>query len=187
MSASIIALLGSPRKKSNSTILAQKIIDGAQSAGAKVNSFYLHKMNIKPCTACDTCKKSDDRFCVIKDDMQKLYPKIIAADGLIVASPIYFFTVSAQMKLFMDRCYALGGPSGYLFKGKKVAIALTYGDSDPFRSGAVNAMRTFQDVWAYVEADLAGFVYGTGDKPGEIAGNTAVMKEAFELGKTLVS
>ena len=72
-------------------------------------------------------------------------------------------------------------------KGKKIAIVLTYGDVDPFRSGAVNAMRTFYDAFAYVESDIADFVYGTGDKPGEIAGNKAVIKEAFELGKILVS
>jgi len=72
-------------------------------------------------------------------------------------------------------------------KGKKIAIVLTYGDVDPFRSGAVNAMRTFYDAFAYVESDIADFVYGTGDKPGEIAGNKAVIKEVFELGKILVS
>ena len=185
MSASIVALLSSPRKKSNSTMLAQKIIEGAKVAGAKVESYYLHKMNISPCTACDKCKQADDRFCVIKDDMQKLYPKIVAANSLIIASPIYFFTVSAQAKLFMDRCYALGGPSGYALKGKKVAIALTYGDADPFRSGAVNALRTFQDAFAYVGAEIAGMVYGTGWEPGEIAKNKEVMNEAFELGKKL--
>jgi hypothetical protein len=85
----------------------------------------------------------------------------------------------------MDRCYALGGPSGYALKGKKVAIALTYGDADPFRSGAVNALRTFQDAFAYVGAEIVGMVYGTGWEPGEIVKNKAVMNEAFELGKTL--
>ena len=185
MRKSILSFMGSPRKNGNSTVLAKQIVEGALAAGARVESFYLHKMKISPCTACDKCHAADDRFCVIKDDMQKLYPKIIAADGLILASPIYFFTVSAQLKLFMDRCYALGGPGGYQFKGKKIAIALTYGDVDPFRSGAVNAMRTFQDAFAYVEASIAGYVYGTGLEQGEIAKNKALMKDAFDLGKIL--
>lgn len=185
MRKSILAFMGSPRKNGNSTMLAKKIAEGAQAEGARVESFYLHKMKISPCSACDTCKAADDRFCVIKDDMQKLYPKIIAADALILASPIYFFTVCAQLKLFMDRCYALGGPSGYPFKGKKIAIALTYGDVDPFRSGAVNALRTFQDAFAYLEADITGYVYGTGLEQGEIAKNKAAMKEALALGKAL--
>jgi multimeric flavodoxin WrbA len=185
MSATIIAFMSSPRKKSNSTILAQKIIEGAKKAGAGVESFNLHKMAISPCTACDKCKKADDRYCVIKDAMAKLYPKIVAAGGLILASPIYFFTIAAQLKLFMDRCYALGGPGGYALKGKKVAIALTYGDVDPYRSGAVNALRTFQDTFAYVGAEIVGMVYGTGWEPGEIGRNKAVLNEAFELGKAL--
>ena len=86
--------------------------------------------------------------------MQKLYSKLVAAEGVIYASPVYWFTVSAQMKLFMDRCYALVGPSGYALKGKKMAVALAYGDADPFRSGAVNALRTFQDAFTYVGAEL---------------------------------
>ena len=185
MAKSIIALISSPRKNGNSTLLAQKIADGAKAAGARVETVNLHRMNIKPCTACDKCHTADDKFCIIKDDMQKLDKKILSADALIYASPIYWFTVSAQLKLFMDRCYALGGPSGYALKGKKMAVALTYGDNDPFRSGAVNALRTFQDAFAYVEARLVGSVYGTGLEPGDILKNKAVMKEAFELGKAL--
>jgi multimeric flavodoxin WrbA len=185
MRKSVLAFMGSPRKNGNSTVLARKIAEGAAAAGCRVESFYLHRMKIKPCSACDKCKAADDRFCVIKDDMQKLYPKIIAADALILASPIYFFTISAQLKLFMDRCYALGGPGGYPFKGKKIAIALTYGDVDPFCSGAVNALRTFQDAFAYLEADIVGSIYGTGLEPGEIAKNRAVTKEALALGKAL--
>jgi multimeric flavodoxin WrbA len=185
MAQSIIALVSSPRRNGNSTLLAQRIADGAKAAGARVEMFNLHRMHIKPCTACDKCHTADDKLCVLKDDMQKLYANILAADGIIYASPIYWFTVSAQLKLVMDRCYALGGPSGYALKGKKMAVALTYGDNDPFRSGAVNALRMFQDAFAYVEAELVGSVYGTGLEPGDILKNKPVMKEAFELGKAL--
>jgi len=185
MAKKIIALMSSPRKNGNSTILGQQIADGAKSAGARVEVFNLHKMTIKPCTACDKCHAADDKFCIIKDDMQKLYQKVVDADGIIFASPIYFFTMSAQLKLFMDRCYAFGGPSGYVLKGKKMAVALAYGDNDPFRSGAVNALRTFQDAFAYLEAPFIGSVYGTGLEPGDIVKNKAVMKDAFRLGKDL--
>jgi multimeric flavodoxin WrbA len=187
MAQSIIAIISSPRKNGNSTLLARKIADGAKAAGARVQTVNLHTIHIKPCTACDKCHAADDTFCVIKDDMQKLYAKILASDGIIYASPVYWFTVSAQMKLFMDRCYALGGPSGYGLKGKKMAVALSYGDNDPFRSGAVNALRTFQDAFAYVEAPFVGSVYGTGLEPGDILKNKAVMKEAFALGTSLAA
>jgi len=185
MGKKIIALMGSPRRNGNSTLLAGSIIAGAKSQGARVQTVRLHGMNIRPCTACDKCHAADDRFCVIRDDMQKLYPKVVAADGIIYASPVYWFTVSAQLKLFMDRCYALGGPGGYALRGKKTAVALTYGDADPFRSGAVNALRTFQDAFAYVEAEFAGCVYASAFAAGDIARNKKVMKEAFALGKTI--
>jgi multimeric flavodoxin WrbA len=185
MAKKILELVSSPRKNGNSTLLAHAIADGARSAGARVETVRLHKLKIRPCTACDKCHVADDRFCVIRDDMQKLYEKVVAADGLIYASPVYWFTVSAQMKLFMDRCYALGGPGGYALRGKRIAVALTYGDADPFRSGAVNALRTFQDAFAYVEAVLVGSVYGTGLAPGDVLKQKALLKEAFALGKTL--
>jgi multimeric flavodoxin WrbA len=181
----ILALISSPRKNGNSTILCEKIIEGARESGAKVTTINLNKTKIKACTACDKCHISDSSFCVLKDDMSKIYPKIIAADTIIYASPIYWFTISAQLKIFMDRCYALGGPSGYALKGKKMAIALTYGDDDPFRSGAVNALRTLQDSFAFVGAELIGSVYATGLKPGDVLKNKIVLKEAFTLGKAL--
>ena len=81
--------------------------------------------------------------------MRRLYPKLMAADAIVIASPIYWFTVSAQTKLFMDRWYALGGADGYALAGKKFGVVLAYADADPFSSGAVNALRTFQDAFSY--------------------------------------
>ena len=75
--------------------------------------------------------------------MQTLYPKLREADAVLYATPIYWFTVSAQMKLFMDRCYGMFGesnePSDHVLSGKRIGIVLTYGDDDPFVSGAINA------------------------------------------------
>ena len=185
MAKKILELISSPRKNGNSTLLAHAIADGARSGGARVEKVNLHRLNIRPCTACDKCHVADDRFCVIRDDMRRLYGKIVAAEGIIYASPVYWFSVSAQMKLFMDRCYALGGPGGWALSGKRIAVALTYGDADPFRSGAVNALRTFQDAFAFVEAVFVGSVYGKGLAPGDVLKNKALLKEAFMLGKTL--
>jgi hypothetical protein len=87
----------------------------------------------------------------------------------------------------MDRWYALGGPQGYALSGKRFGIVLTYGDSDPFTSGAVNALRTFQDALGFVGAKIVGTVYGTATDPGEIKGNEALMKKAYELGERLAA
>jgi len=186
-SKKVIIVLGSPRKNGNSSALAQKASEGIKSMGVEFESFYLHGMDIKPCAACDTCKKAIDKYCITDDDMQILYPKILEAGALLIASPIYWFTVSAQTKLFMDRCRAFLSSEGNTLTGKRIGIILTYGDTDPYVSGAVNALRTFQDAFNYVKAPIIGTVYGSASEAGEIKANHEIMEKAYELGKKLVS
>ena len=184
----LLAVIGSPRKEGNSATLARQVAAGAEATGAEVEIFYLHEMNIQPCTACEACREETGKGCVIDDDMQTLYPKIRQSDALVIASPIYWFTVSAQMKLFMDRWYAFGGPDGYsAFDGKRIGIVLTYGDDDPFVSGAVNALRTLQDAFNYVGANIVGMVYGSASEAGEIKKNLGLMEKAYALGKQIGS
>jgi len=172
----VLVLLGSPRKKGNSTVLAQQIIRGVESVGAKAETVYLNGLNIKPCQGCYSCKKKDSSGCAVDDDMQALYPKLHESDAWVIASPVHFFNMSAQTKIFLDRCFAL-------FK--------SYGDSDVFNSGCVNALRSFQDAFRYVGARIVGMVYGSSsdgyEGPGEIASNTELMKQAEELGRKLAS
>jgi len=183
----VVIVLGSPRRRGNSAILAGEVARGARDAGAMVETFYLHGMNIRPCTACERCRRRSDADCVIRDDMRTLYPKLRRADALVIASPIYWFTVSAQTKLFMDRCYALGGPEGNALKGKRIGIVLTYADPDPFTSGAVNALRTFQDGFAYIGAPIVDMVYGSAWKAGEIRKRRALLRRAHALGRALAA
>lgn len=182
----VVVLLGSPRKKGNSAILAAHIARGAKAAGAKVETIFLHGLNIAPCKSCYACQKEKSRGCAIKDAMQGLYPKLLAADAWVIASPVYWFTMSAQMKLFMDRCFALPAYAKNPFAGKRIAIAMSYGDADPFSSGCVNALRTFQDAFNYTGAKIVGMVYGSAYGAGEIRANDVLMKAAGELGKELV-
>ncbi len=185
----ILLVMGSPRKEGNSATLAKQVATGAKATGAAVETFYLHTLNIQPCTACDACREDGHKDCVIDDDMEILYPKLRQADALVIASPIYWFTVSAQTKLFMDRWYALGGPGEdyAAFAGKRIGIVLTYADIDPFASGAVNALRTFQDAFNYVGAEIIGMIYGSASEAGEIGKNRDLMEKAYELGKELGS
>jgi multimeric flavodoxin WrbA len=190
-SQKIVIVKGSPREFGNSAILAGQVAAGAEAAGAEVESFYLHGMDIQPCDACDSCQGSADMDCIIDDDMKILYPKLREVDAIVYASPIYWFTVSAQMKLFMDRCYGLGGetsePEEHVLAGKCVGIVLTYGGDDPFDSGAVNAIRTFQDTFNYIPAEIVGIVYGAALEAGEIRKDQEVMGKAYELGNKLAS
>jgi multimeric flavodoxin WrbA len=185
----ILVLYSSPRKKGNSATLANEIIKGAQSEGAHVETVHLHGMKISPCQACYACQKKDSKGCAIDDEMQTIYPKLVECNTWVIASPVYWFTVSAQAKLFMDRCFAFPAYTKkaleYSFVDKRIGIALSYGDTDPFNSGCVNALRTFQDAFNYVGAQIIGMVYGSGDAPGEIKSNTELMARAEKLGKTL--
>jgi multimeric flavodoxin WrbA len=187
MAKKVLVLLGSPRRKGNSAILADQITKGVKSAKGKVETIYLHGKTIAPCKSCYACQKKGSTGCSIKDDMQEIYPKLIEADAWVIASPVYWFTMSAQTKIFMDRCFALPAYQRNPFKGKRIAIAMSYGDADPFVSGCINALRTFQDAYGYTKSNIVGMVYGSAMNAGEIASNEKVMQEAIDLGKKLVS
>ncbi len=181
----VLILLGSPRKKGNSAILAERIARGAKSAGAKVETLYMHGMKIAPCKACFACQKPKSKGCSIDDDMQAVFKKMIAADAWVIASPVYWFNVSAQTKLWMDRCFALPAYARNAFTGKRIAIAMSYGGNDPFDSGCINAFRMFQDAYGYVKAEIVGMVYGSAMDAGDITRHEVLMQEAEELGKQL--
>jgi multimeric flavodoxin WrbA len=184
----VVILLGSPRKNGNSAALAREIARGAESQGAHVESFYLQGMKIAPCSACEACHRPGSKGCVIKDDMQAIYPKLAAADAIVFASPIYWFTVSAQTKLAMDRSYALSTPDGgHALKGKRIGLAFSFGGEDPFDSGCTNAIRTFQDAFGFIGAEIVGMVYGSAGAAGDIKSNAKVMQEAADLGRKLAS
>ena len=186
MPKQVIVLLGSPRRKGNSALLAEQITKGAKSAKAKVETIYLQGKKIAPCRACMTCKKANSKGCAIQDDMRELYPKLIKADAWVIASPVYWFNMSAQTKIFLDRTYGLTAYEKGPRIGKRIAIAMSYGGEDPFDSGCVNALRTFQDAFAYKESKIIGMVYGSAEEAGEIRSNKKIMQDAFDLGKKLV-
>lgn len=181
----VLVFLGSYRKNSNSTILGEEVVRGALDSDAGVETVRLSEVNINPCHGCDYCQAEDRPGCIQKDDMTPLYAKLLAADAIVLAGPVYWFSICAQIKLLIDRLYALGGNSGHQLAGKKIGIILTYADSDPFTSGAVNALRTFQDIFRYIGAEIAGMVYGSAWKPGGMKDNQILLEKAFELGKTL--
>jgi multimeric flavodoxin WrbA len=182
----VLILLGSPRRSGNSAMLAQKIGSGAASSGAKVETIFIHDMKIAPCKSCYACQKPKTKGCSITDDMQDLYPKLLDADAWVIASPVYWFNMSAQTKLWMDRCFALPAYGKDPFIGKKIAVAMAYGDVDPVASGCVNALRTFQDAYAYVGAKIVGVVYGSAMKAGEIENQAMLLETAEAVGRKLV-
>ena len=99
----IIGLIGSYRKNGNTDTAVRKVLEGAMDQGAEVEAIYLKDYEIKDCNGCEGCKKTFE--CVIQDDMQKIYPKIMEADGVVIGSPTYFYNVTGIIKNMMDRFY----------------------------------------------------------------------------------
>lgn len=181
----VLILSGSPRKRGNTSALIEELAKGAREAGARVDTLFLHGMNIQPCTACEGCHEEGSSGCVIDDDMGAVYEALRASDSLVFATPVYWFSVSAQIKTAIDRLYAVGVGDGNVLKGKELAVLMPYADSDPFTSGAVNALRMFQDISGYLGTRMAGMVYGTAMEPGEIRNNGDLMERAHKLGEKL--
>ena len=180
----ILIFKGSPREKGNSSTLAEQVALGARQAGAEVETFSLQRLNIQPCNGCDACQRAGGNgHCIIDDDMQALYPKLASADTIVIASPVYWFSLCAQTKTLIDRWYALESPQGSALRGKEFALVLAYGDDDAFASGGINAIRTFQDMCRYLRGTVAGIVHGTASAMGDVQKQPELMERAHALGK----
>jgi multimeric flavodoxin WrbA len=183
MTKNILILKGSPREKGNSAALAGQLAAGAHEAGAQVESIYLHGLDIRACDACEECHETG--ACIIEDDMQGIYPKVAAADVLVFASPIYWFTISAQLKLCIDRWYSFQATRWQEFHGKQAAIVLTYGDTDLYTSGGINAIHMYETMFRFLGMKLTGLVYGTTNEVGDAQKQPDLMEKAYKLGQQL--
>jgi multimeric flavodoxin WrbA len=181
MNADILILNSSPRPKGNSAYLADLAAAVFAQEGVSHEAINVARLTIKPCTACDACVKKTCRHCIIKDDMAALYDKVLSCKAMLFASPIYWFTYSAQLKLFVDRLYGLWNQEPACFEGKKIGGIFVYGDTDVYSSGAVNAISTVEHMMRYTKAEIVGFAYGTASEPGDAAGNPMLVDSTKDL------
>lgn len=184
MPGKLVILEGSPRRRGNSTTLAQQAAIGARESGAEVRNFYLQKMKIEPCKACEKCHETG--ICGIHDDMQVLGTEIKNADALLLSSPVYWFTYSAQLKACIDRWYAIWNGDHAFLKGKPVGVILAYGDTDEYTSGAINAINTFNSMFSFLKANFIGYVHGSLMDIGDASKNLDLMQQSFTLGQNLI-
>lgn len=178
----ILALLGSPRKKGNTALLMDEYLKGikASNEDAQIIKIYLDEKKIYGCIACEACRNVNIGLCAINDDMQELYPLFCQADMVVYATPIYWWSVSAQLKAFMDRCYALGSVENS-FKGKKAALLMTYGGEMP-NKGPELVKTTFEEICDYKDMKLVD-VYGVcTDDYMPVVENTEALKDVYEMG-----
>ena len=185
--AKMLIVSGSPRRSGNCSVLIDAFCRGASASGHAIDVVRLHDLVIRPCAACRSCKAADELDCVINDDMRPLYEKVRNAEALVIASPIYWWSLSAQTKLFLDRCDALEGPGGNVLQQKPVGVLLTHGGETAESSGAIHAMRLFESAADYIGFDLAGIVHGMAWEEGEIRGNPEVIAQAEDLGREMAA
>ncbi len=177
----VLAVQGSPRTEGNTATLLHHYICGLKEAheNAEIELLNLSEKEIQSCNGCNSCTNSE-RTCVIKDDMQEIYKDVLNANMLILASPIYWWNITAQAKQFFDRLYALDHDDD--LKGKKFVLLTTYEGEDP-NSGPVLVRKIFDDICDYVGMD---FIQSYGVCSGEVSvdNNLEAKNKAFELGKT---
>lgn len=182
MTRNVLILKGSPREKGNSATLAERAAQGARQAGAQVESIYLHGLDIRPCDGCDLC---DAGACVIEDDMQPLYPKLAAAQAILLASPVYWFSFTAQLKLCIDRWYGFQSNRWKEVRNKQFGFILTYGDTDLYTSGAINAIHSYETLCRFLKSEIAGIVHASVNDVGDIDSHPDVLEQAYKLGVLL--
>jgi len=185
----VLGIMGSPRRQSNTEILLDKALEGAREAGAEVEKVLVSKLKISPCLEIYACRK--DGNCAIKDDMQSLYKKLLEADHIIFASPMFFYGVTSQAKAVIDRCQALWVRKHVLGMGKEdkrerkgvfISVGATRGTK--LFDGAVLTVKYFFDaIGVKYSGDL--LVKGI-DNKGEIGEHPAALEDAFRLGQELV-
>jgi multimeric flavodoxin WrbA len=184
----ILGIMGSPRIKGNADLLLDGALKGAQSQEVQIEKIIVDKLNIAPCREYYGCLR--DGKCVIRDDMDDIYPKLLEADGIIVASPIFFYGLTAQVKALIDRSQALWArwyvlgqkPPGPGRKGALIAVGATKGEN-LFNGSILTTKYFFQAIGVQYADDL--LIRGI-DKKGEIREHPTALKDAFELGVRLV-
>ena len=188
--SSILAIYGSPRRKGNTSLMLKQAVQGAKEQGAAVEEVILRDLKIAPCLEIYGCKK--DGRCVIKDDFQGVYDSLLACQGIMLASPIFFYTVSAHTKIFMDRCQSLWvkryllekavrGQGERAKKGLFVSVGATGGKR--LFEGTLLTVRYFFDVcdaefWRYL-------LYRGLDFEGDVLKHPEYLREAYNAGKEL--
>jgi len=177
MAKKIVILSATPRRGGNSELLCEEFLRGAAQAGHAAELVRLREQRIGYCTACEACQKNGGR-CVQPDDMAAVLEKLIAADVIVLATPVYFYTMNARLKTVIDRCYAryaaISDKEFYFLVtaavGRKELLERTVESLRGFTAGLDGARER-------------GVVYGSGAwSAGDIKKSPA-MAEAFALGK----
>ena len=186
----VLGIDGSPRRGGNTDLLLDEVMKGAAGRGAKVKTIILNNLKVTPCQHCDACLEAGN--CRMQDDMQMVYRELEAADRIVLASPIQFMTLTAQMKAMIDRCQALWA--------RKYVLKIPPLESSRERKGlfiSVGALKipnlfepalvTVKTLFRVLNITYGGELLFPGvDEKGAIAKHPDALKQAFLAGQKLV-
>jgi len=182
----VLGIMGSPRIKGNTDLLLDEALKGAQSQGVHVEKVIVDKLNISPCREYYGCLK--DGNCVIRDDMDSIYPKLLEADRIIIASPSFFYGLTSQLKALIDRSqplwdrkYILKNLPDSAKKGVLICVGATKGEK-LFCGSILTVKYFFKSIGVEYSDEL--LIRGV-DKKGEIKEHPTALSEAYELGRRL--
>lgn len=173
----VLGIVCSPRKNGNTEILMRQALLGASETGARTEISLLCDKKISPCKGCGSCIY--DSKCRIEDDMQPIYEKLLKAKGVIFGTPIYFFSMSGQAKVLLDRTFALRYPD--LKLASKYGGIITVGSG----TGASNVIDVFNFYFIANRMIPTDYVNGFASAKGAIEKDVHAMKSAFELGRLI--
>ena len=178
----ILAISGSPRLKGNTNYLVDQALSEAARLGAQTEKIVLSRYKVNPCLGHDNCATFDS--CKQKDDTGWILDKLCEADGAILATPVYYYNVSAQMKAFIDRNY-FPYKHGRKYQARAVGIivlARKVGNED-----TLHTLRQFVDVLFDINADKELIVHGYAGRIGDAKNNLPLVEEARKLGRQMVA
>lgn len=183
----VLGINGSPRIGGNTDILLDKVLEGARSKGARTEKVVLNNLKFSPCQECENLR--DDGSCIIEDDMQPLYKKIEEADRIILASPIFFGSLSAQTKMMIDR-FQCAWRAKYIlkkdiFKRKRKGGFISV-EGSTRKDFFDNAKSIVKNLFATISVDYEEELFCSGvDEKGDILKYPEVLKKAFEVGERI--
>lgn len=188
----ILGIYGSPRKGGNTDIILDKVLEGASSAGTEIATIYARDLKISGCLECGGCDKTGK--CVIKDEMQNIYTLLQEADIIFLASPIFFYDMTAQVKLLIDRCQALWSKR-MLEKTREERKTYDSGKGYLIAIGATSGKKLFDGVemtakYFFDALDMnyeGGLFFRKIDKKKAILDHPEALEEAFNFGFNAVS
>ena len=179
----VLALLASPRKNGNTEILLERVIEGAVHEGCQVETVNLHTHPVRPIDDCNECESHGSCTIDENDNYGMIIEKFLESDCIILATPTYWYSVSAQMKAFIDRWYCserLMPGFHRKIRGKKVAVIAVHGEDDP--AVTKHLFGQLQRSFQYLGLDFIGKVQGKALASGEMSRNKDVLEKAYKLG-----